>query len=291
MAKEYFRSCYGAARFNTGNSKCVLDPGKVKAIILVLRGHQLPSPLTAEALEKACHADRPDRIFPIKTVVEYAPSGGEAQTSAKGYGPNKVTSYSAKNDVWTLEDYDATLKANLMTAKGVAFDAYFVDGNYVVYGVDDGKGGFGGIQLSGVYPGGQDWDSSGTEAELTIATMFKDYEQYVKTASVRTCDFDILAVLTGLTYVQFITAGAVDEYKLIEHFGRLDITDYYKDVLAGENASKVLNGVTAMAYSDGKFKATPASGGGKISLKSPSVLQENGVIGIEQWISEEIVVS
>lgn len=291
MANEYFRSCYGAARFNTGNSKCVLDPGKVKAIILVPRGYELPDPLTAEALEKACHADRPNRIFPIKTVAEYAPSGGEVQTSAKGYGASKAGGCSAKNDVWTLEDYDATLKANLMAAKNVAFDGCFVDENNVFFGTDNGKGGFGCIQFSSVFPGGQDWDSSGTEAELTITTAFKDYEQYVKTAAVRVCDFNALEVLNGLTYVEFITAGSVNEYKLVEHFGRLDITDYYKDVLTGENASKVLNGVTAMTYSDGKFKATPGAEGGGISLKSPSVLQENGVIGIEQWISKKIVVS
>ena len=33
MATE-FRECAGVAQFNTGTSKCILDPGKVKAIIL-----------------------------------------------------------------------------------------------------------------------------------------------------------------------------------------------------------------------------------------------------------------
>lgn len=88
MATDY-RQCPGVATFNTGNSVCVLDPGKVKAIILVMHGYKLPKTLTADALEAACHADRPGRIFPIKTIVEYAPSGGEAQTSATGYGPTK----------------------------------------------------------------------------------------------------------------------------------------------------------------------------------------------------------
>ena len=76
MATDY-RQCPGVATFNTGNSVCVLDPGKVKAIILVMHGYKLPKTLTADALEAACHADRPGRIFPIKTIVEYAPSGGE----------------------------------------------------------------------------------------------------------------------------------------------------------------------------------------------------------------------
>lgn len=95
MATDY-RKCPGVATFNTGSSVCVLDPGKIKAIILTIHGHKIPTEKTAEAFEKACHADRPGRIFPIKTIVEYAPSGGEAQTSATGYGPTKITSYSAK---------------------------------------------------------------------------------------------------------------------------------------------------------------------------------------------------
>jgi hypothetical protein len=281
MANDY-RECPGTSRFNTGNSKCILDPDKIKAIILTIHGYKLPKDLTPESIEAACHADRPERIYPIKTIVEYAPSGGEAQTSANGYGPNKVTGYSAKNDVWTLQDYDATLKANIMAAKGIAFDAYFVDANNILYGENDGTDTLAGIPLSGIYPGGQDWDSSGTEANLTIATMFKDYEKYVKNADVRVCKFDIVEALKGLVYVEFMSTGD-NKYRLIEHFGRLNITSYYKDMLTGENASKVLNGVTSVTYEDGDLVVTAASGGGAISLKSPSVLQTNGITGIEQW--------
>lgn len=276
MSVDY-RKCPGVATFNTGSSVCVLDPGKIKAIILTIHGHKIPTEKTAEAFEKACHADRPGRIFPIKTIVEYAPSGGEAQTSATGYGPTKVTSYSAKNDVWTLQDYDASLKANIMAAKNVAFDAYFVDENNVVYGVNDGTEDLAGIPLSGVYPGGQDWDSSGTEANLTIATMFKDYEKYVKNADVRAYDFDVVDALKGLVYVDLVSTES-NKYKLIEHFGKLDITEYYGELLA-KNA--VLIGATSASYADGVITTV---GEGSITLASPSVLQESGITGIEAWV-------
>lgn len=278
MSVDY-RKCPGVATFNTGSSVCVLDPGKIKAIILTIHGHKIPTEKTAEAFEKACHADRPGRIFPIKTIVEYAPSGGEAQTSATGYGPTKVTGYSAKNDVWTLQDYDASLKANIMAAKNVAFDAYFVDENNVVYGVNDGTEDLAGIPLSGVYPGGQDWDSSGTEANLTIATMFKDYEKYVKNADVRAYDFDVVDALKGLVYVDLVSTES-NKYKLIEHFGKLDITEYYGELLA-KNAETALNGATSASYADGVITTV---GEGSITLASPSVLQESGITGIEAWV-------
>ena len=277
MAIDY-RKCPGVATFNTGSSVCVLDPGKIKAIILTIHGHKIPTEKTAEAFEKACHADRPGRIFPIKTIVEYAPSGGEAQTSATGYGPTKVTGYSAKNDVWTLQDYDASLKANIMAAKNVAFDAYFVDENNVIYGMNDGTDELSGIPLSGVYPGGQDWDSSGTEANLTIATMFKDYEKYIKNADVKVYDFDVVDALKGLVYVDLVSIEP-NKYKLIEHFGKLDITEYYGELLS-ESAETALTGATSASYANGVITTV---GEGSIKLASPSVLQESGITGIEAW--------
>lgn len=277
MAIDY-RKCPGVATFNTGSSVCVLDPGKIKAIILTIHGHKIPTEKTAEAFEKACHADRPGRIFPIKTIVEYAPSGGEAQSSATGYGPTKVGSYSAKNDVWTLQDYDASLKANLMAVKNVAFDAYFVDENNVIYGMNDGTNALAGIPLSGVYPGGQDWDSSGTEANLTIATMFKDYEKYVKNADVRAYDFDVVGALKGLVYVDLVSIEE-KKYKLIEHFGKLDITEFYGELLQ-QNATTVLPNATDVTYANGIITINE----GTAELASPSVLQESGITGIEAWV-------
>ena len=276
MAKGY-RRCPGLAEFNTGKSVCVLDPGKIKSVILVMHGQKLPDTLSAEELEKACHADRPGRIFPLKTVVEYEPSGGEAQTNATGYGPTKLTGYSAKVDTLTLDDFDASLKANLMAVKNVAFDAYLVDDNNVIYGMNDGTDVLAGIPLSGVYPGGQDWDSSGTEANLTVTLMFQDYEKYVKNADVMACDFNVTDALKGLVYVDFVSVDST-KYKLVEHFGGLDVTEYYGALLQ-QNAAEALPDVTSVSYADGVLTVAT----GTPVLAKPSALQAVGITGIEQW--------
>ena len=145
--------------------------------------------------------------------------------------------------------------------------------------MNDGTEDLAGIPLSGVYPGGQDWDSSGTEANLTIATMFKDYEKYVKNADVRAYDFDVVDALKGLVYVDLVSTES-NKYKLIEHFGKLDITEYYGELLA-KNAEKVLIGATSASYADGVITTV---GEGSITLASPSVLQESGITGIEAWV-------
>lgn len=270
-----YRECPGVATFNTGNSVCPLDPGKIKAIILAIHGHKLPTDLIADTLEAACHDDRPNRLFPIKTIVEYAPSGGEAQTSAVGYGPTKVTGYSPRTDVWSLENFDSSLQANLAAAKNIAFDAFLVDENNVIYGQKGDNGVLEGIPLSGVYPGGQPWDSSGTDANLTITTMFKDWEKYLKNADTIHADFDVLEALKGLVYVDLVKEG--EGYLLVEHFGGLNITSYYGELLSSQ-ASKALPEATAVSYVDGVLKGT-----GEMKLASPKALQEAGITGIEQW--------
>lgn len=277
MAKKY-RDCPGMANFNTGvSSVCTLDPGKIKAIILTLHGKKLPDELSADEIEKACHADRPDRIYPIKTVVEYEPSGGEAQTNATGYGPTKITGYSAKTDTFTLDNCDLNLKANLMSIKNTAMDAYLVDENNIIYGMNDGTDSLAGIPLSGVYPGGQDFDSSSTDANMTVTLMYQDYEKYVKNADVLDAKFDVLSSLKGLVYVEFVSTES-SKYKLVEHYGGLDITEYFGNMLQ-TNADTAMPGATSASYSDGVI--TVASG--TPSLAKPSVLQGVGITGIEQW--------
>ncbi len=271
------RTCAGLANFNTGNSKCQLDPGKVKAIILTVHGYKLPTSVTAETLEAACHADRPARLFPIKTVAEFEASGGEAETSTLGYGPTKVTGYSAFSATWTVEEYDGSLKANIMRIKNTAMDAYFVDENNVVFGMSDDTDYLAGIPLSGVYPGGQDWDSSGTEANLTITTMFKDYEKYIKNADTRSYDFDVTDALSGLVYVDFVSTDG--GYKVVEHYGHLDVTEYFGQLLA-DNSDNALPNATAVSYDSSTNVLTIT---GDTTLASPSVLQQAGIIGIEQW--------
>ena len=91
------RNC-ASTQMATGVSKCQIDFGKLKGAIIVERGKKLPADLTAEKLEQACHADRPDRVYPIFTFVEYAKNGGEPQVGATGYGPQGVTGVNARTD-------------------------------------------------------------------------------------------------------------------------------------------------------------------------------------------------
>lgn len=273
-----FRTVGAATGFNTGMSRTQAPRGKVKGLILVEHGQVLDFK-TIESLELAFHADKPNRAYPIKLIDEYAPNGGEAQVSQQGYGANKVTGYSAFSEVYTLNEPDGGLKANILVAEGIRFDMYIVTEHNVIYGQKNSKGEIGGIPLSGMHVGGQSFDSSGQAANLTLTVLYKDVAQYWKNEAQAFCEFNVVDVLNGLVGVELVKC-AENKYRIREKYGRLDITAYLAPLLSGDNAAKTWDGVTAVAYTDGYLVATASTG--VISLKSAAVLQTNGVTGIEQ---------
>lgn len=279
--EQEFRKTGSALGFNSGVSRSQTPRGKVKGLILIEHGYQIPQKATIELLEVAFHADKPKRAYPVRLVDEYAPSGGEAQVAQQGYGSNKVTGYSAFSEAYTIDVPDGGLRANVLNASGKAFDMYIVTEHNVIFGQRNDKGELCGIPLAGIHVGGQAFDSSGQAANLVITALYKDVEKYWKNEGQGFCDFDVVEALNGLVCVDVVKEGS-NKYKIREHYGRLDITEYYADLLTGANASKCWNGITGMTYEGGYMVGTPASGGGVVSLKSASVLQANGVIGIEQ---------
>lgn len=274
------RECGSTSGFNTGMSYCPLQPDKVAGVILVIHGKKLPKELTAEALEEACHADYPDRIYPITGFSEYAVSGGEPNTTENGYAGSEITGYSARTDTFTLRKFNLALQANLVANKDTLFDMYVFDKNNVIYGEDDGTDELAGFALSGVYPTGQAYDSSGQKAYLAFNAMYSDTEKMMKNMSVKQAGVNLENVLKGLNYVEFVKmTSSENTYKLVDHYDRTDLTAYYGSILS-EKASTVVSGASALKYSNGALTAT----GGAPVLKSPSILQANRVIGIEQWV-------
>lgn len=120
------RTCTGS-NLNTGVSKCHLNPEKVKGAILVPRGVKLPAEFTATKAKELCHADRPERIYPILPFVEYAKNGGEPQVAANGYGPSQMTGISALTYTFTMDKFYPELNASLTKTANKAWDAYFYD--------------------------------------------------------------------------------------------------------------------------------------------------------------------
>lgn len=272
------RSCGSASGFNTGQNYCPFQPGKVKGLILTIHGKKLPKELTAESLEQACHADYPERIYPIMGISEYAVSGGDANTSENGYAGSEITGYSARTDTFTLAKFNLSLQANLVANKSTLFDMYVILEDNIIWGMDDGSDTLAGHPLSGVYPTGQQFTSSGQKAFLAFNAMYSDIENSMKKATIKQVNINLETSLKGLSYVDFVPTGAgQNTYKMVDHFDRTDITPYYGAQLS-EKATTVITGVTGMEYSNGVLTAT----GGTPTLKLPSVLQTNGILGIEQ---------
>lgn len=278
-----YRDC-GSEIFNTGSSKCPFVPDYVKVIILTPEDMVINDDELEESLEEMIHANRPGRIYPIGPIAEYAPSGGEAQTSKQGYGPSQITSYSELVEVWTLENYDEGLLANLMKLKNERMRALFIDKNNVVYGQHDTDTTIKGYLMSSIYPSSvQRFKTSGDNATMAVSLVYDDVEKaWIETKSLQS-ETDLIEKAKGLVWVDVVKVGdSGSNYKVVEHYGKYDLTTAYGALLA--KTEGVWEGVSAAQYNaaDGTLNLTSD---GTPALLSPEQLLTAGIKGIEQWKS------
>lgn len=276
------RTCT-SANLNTGVSACHLEPEKVKGAILVPRGVKLPAELKGDKLKELCHADRPERIYPIFPFVEYAKEGGEPQVAANGYGPSQNTGISALTYTFTLDKFYPELNASLTKAANKAWDVYFYDEKNVLYGISDGTDILAGIPMSTIYSTPTPHPTSSAAATMTVSFAFENVREYFENLDFILLDFAIARCLVGLNLVELVKVGTSgNDYKLVEKVGGYDLTPTYGKLLA-DNANLIAGGASGVTYNADAETLTIATNGGVVpALKAPSALYEAGIEGIEQ---------
>lgn len=275
------RTCE-SAQLNTGVSKCFLDMGKVKGAILVPRGVKLPAELTGEKLLELCHEDIGARVFPIAPFTEYAKTGGEVQANENGYGGVSASGVSARTDALTLDKFYPELNAALLRSMNQPFDVYYWDESNVLYGINDGTDLLAGFPMSTVYPTAVPHPTSSEAASLIVNFAFEDARASMEKLDFVKLSFNPRNYAKGLTLVELVKAGdAGDEYKLLEKIGGYDLTSTYGSLLADN--PELVSGATAVTYDDDKNTLTlTVDSGATPRLKSPKLLFEAGIEGIEQ---------
>lgn len=271
------RSCEGIT-LDTGRSACPVDFGRIKAIILVPHGKTMGKNFTKGSFQTMCHADYPNRIYPIKTVVEYAKNGGEPQVSTVGYGTSGVSGLSPRTDVFTLDRYYENIAASLTKNMNQPFDAYYIDDNDILIGINNGTDELGGFPMNTVFPTVTPHATSSSKATMTISLVHADARKAIENIDFVELEFDPMDELEGLTPVQLVESVS-GKYKIIEVIGAFDRTAEYGAAIA-EAATSVLDGVTAASYADGLLTIT-ASSGAIPALKKAQVLHSNDIDGIE----------
>ena len=273
-----------SAKLYTGVSKCPPDFAKMKAAILVKPGHKLPADLTEKKLEELIHADRSERIYGVVGLCEYAKNGGEVQTAATGWGPELVTGVSARKDAFDLEKFYPELDSSLMRTANTAWDAYFVDEDNFLHGVNDGTDTLAGYPMSSVYSESTPMATSSARATMQVVFCHEDAKFAKENFDYVPLGFklNVKRIVLGILAVTLVK-NENGKYSLLEAVGGNDITAIYGPLIA-EAGSTVLTGSTsAVTYdADSDTLSITASGTGEVRLKSPAVLYENGIKGIEQ---------
>lgn len=275
------RTCK-SAQLNTGSSACKIDWSKVVGGILVEPGTKLPEDITGEKLAELCHAKRPERILPISPFLEYAKNGGEAQVNAVGYGPNQYNGLNAQTDTFTLGRFDEVLNAQLLKCASKEWNAYFWNKDYMLIGYNDGTDLLAGIPMSTIYPTSTQFPTSGAKSTMTVSFCHMDAEDSQLHFDYIPLEFNPKSFLKGLVNVKLEKQTAANQYKIVEEIGGYDRTEEFGKLVA-DKAAEVMNNVTSATYADGVITIV-AKDSGVPSLKSPDVLFENGIKGIEQVV-------
>lgn len=274
------RTC-DTARFNTGVSKCPPDFGKMLGAILVDYGVKLPAELTADKLEELAHASGNNRVYGIFRFTEYAKNGGEAQTSANGYGPEEFTGFSARKDTYTLNKFYPELHAALTRTAHLPRGVYFFDENNVLYGLNDGTDTLAPFPMASVYSDATPHPTSSAKSTMSATFAFEDAKAAVVDFDYVKLNFNPQKCVLGLVDVVMAKVGE-SGYKLYEKVGGYDVTPIYGPMIVAAG-SKVIRGTSsAISYNEDEQTLTISSTGGSVGLQSPAVLYENGIKGIEQ---------
>ena len=278
------RKC-GNAQFNTGITKCPPNFGKKRMAIIVPKGTKLPANLTADALEELAHSANNTRIYGVFDFVEYAKNGGEVQTSANGYGPEEITGISALKETFTLRKYAPELHASFVRAGNREWGAYFIDEDNILYGENDGTDTLAPIDMSCIYTDVTPSPTSSAAATMSVTFAYADVKKAYSNYDYVPLGFNAQNLVLGLMNVRLEKVGETgNNYKMFEVVGGYDVTDIYGPLIATAGSTVVNGTTTAVTYDEATDTLTVAAGSGNtpISLKSPSVLYDNGIKGIEQ---------
>lgn len=276
------RSC-ASNSFFTGKSVCEIDYDKIKYLLLTKHGVKLQYD-TLDNLRAMCHADLPNRAYGFPQIVNWEPNGGEVQTSQVGYGPNVYNGVSARTDAFTVDKFRHYLRAEILKNVDEEFDMYLIDAKNNLYGLNDGTDELAGIPVT-IYPSGNDHPGASDKASLAVNVSYVDVEEYMMKLDVVPLDYAARSAVYGLMPVTLEKVGSSgNNYKLVEYYGKGDATAKFGELIS-DNVASVLNGATAATYdaTNNYITVTLASDSTAPTLKDASVLEANGIYGIEPF--------
>ena len=276
------RSC-ASNSFFTGKSVCEIDYDKIKYLLLTKHGVKLQYD-TLDNLRAMCHADLPNRAYGFPQIVNWEPNGGEVQTSQVGYGPNVYNGVSARTDAFTVDKFRHYLRAEILKNVDEEFDMYLIDAKNNLYGINDGTDELAGIPVT-IYPSGNDHPGASDKASLAVNVSYVDVEEYMMKLDVVPLDYAARSAVYGLMPVTLEKVGSSgNNYKLVEYYGKGDATAKFGELIS-DNVASVLNGATAATYdaTNNYITVTLASDSTAPTLKAASVLEANGIYGIEPF--------
>ena len=128
----------------TGLGACAMFEQQPKGLILTTTDFKVPKAYVANIgtyVQQQAKLPAGAKVFPLLDgLVNVEPSGGDVRISQEGFGESKVNGHNPYQEIFTFTKGGLCMLKQLLKLHGSDMRVFFVDDNYVTYGVETEDG-------------------------------------------------------------------------------------------------------------------------------------------------------
>ena len=192
----------------TGLGACAMFEQQPKGLILTTTDFKVPKANVADIgiyIRQQAKLPVGAKVFPLLDgLVNVEPSGGDVRISQEGFGEGKVNGHNPYQEIFTFTKGGLCMLKQLLKLHGSDMRVFFVDDNYVTYGVQTEDGD---VQGFNVNIGVSYRKNVGTAVSAIILTLLYSNHYYNEFSALTS--FSLPTNTQGTKQVAFVDASAM----------------------------------------------------------------------------------
>ena len=193
----------------TGLGACAMFEQQPKGLILTTTDFKVPKANVADIgtyIQQQAKLPIGAKVFPLLDgLVNVEPSGGDVRISQEGFGEGKVNGHNPYQEIFTFTKGGLCMLKQLLKLHGSDMRVFFVDDNYVTYGVETEDGD---VQGFNVNIGVSYRKNVGTAVSAIILTLLYSNHYYNEFSALTS--FSLPTNTQGTRHVAFVDDKAID---------------------------------------------------------------------------------
>lgn len=199
----------------TGLGACAMFEQQPKGLILTTTNFKVPKANVANIgtyIQQQAKLPSDAKVFPLLDgLVNVEPSGGDVRISQEGFGESKVNGHNPYQEIFTFTKGGLCMLKQLLKLHGSDMRVFFVDDNYVTYGVETEDGD---VQGFNVNIGVSYRKNVGTAVSAIILTLLYSNHYYNEFSALTS--FSLPTNTQGTKHVAFVGASTSGTEALVK---------------------------------------------------------------------------